>query len=357
MSQCSVHFFDKNLKLIHYDTVTYPIIDNDALVADKSDITIMPTDKIYKNCFIYFDAIPDFIGVVTDVDNYTDEELTQVSFQPIYALFNHNTLINTNDQGSVALEKVIADSIKRHWVSSSDSLQNIPVFNVTTTSSTTTWGMNLKSDTDGQHHAIVNLYSTLIQRALSKYGIALKITVNFKTKKINIAVGRSTKTRKIDADLPGVTIKTFKTHELNADVNKLEIWNTKGYSESIVYYLHTDGKYSTTNTKRIEPVLYDADSAEADPNDASKTFAKAAASVASSAFSGIDWTDSIELEVGSYDSLIDYKTLDVGQDVEIAHGDKIYKTIYTGYSINENVTLMFGTVRESYTKKQKLAKG
>lgn len=348
MTQYNVDFFDLSLTCIHHDITNSFSVDNDYLSPSTSSITIAKTSKLSKNNLIYIQGLYDFFGVITEVED--DDYTTTVSFEPYIYLFNQNVLIDTNNQSDgTTLENFIANIIKTYWVNSSDSKQNISNLTISVTTSTTSWGFNLKSDTENMHHAIVGFYDTIISKALSKYAVAITAKPNFNTKKIELTIGKPTSNLfYIDADKDNVVIQNFTLNSPSTETNKLEIWNTANYTEKIYYYLHTNGKYDTNNSDRITPVVLEVTATT--NSDEDSTFAQAAAEQAANTFDGLEWSNLIELDVSPDDKLINPKSMLYGQEVYIIHNGSAYSSILTGKNLSDTITLIFGTVRHDLTK-------
>ena len=346
MTQYNIDFFDLNLNNVHHDVVSGINIDEDYLSPSETTIEIAKTDNVSNHDLVYIKGLIEFLGIVTKVS--TKDYSTEISFKPFISLFDQDVLIDTDTQGKTALETVIVNKITEYWISSSDSLQNIPTLQVSATSSTTNWGMNLKSDQEERHHCIVGFYSVIIAKALSKYGIAVNASLDFATKKIIVTVGKvNESTFYVDADLENVVIQTFSLKEPSSAINKLEVWNTDNFTQKTYYYLHPDGSYNTSNTDRITPVVLGVTSAS--PSD-DKTFAQAASEAASSSLDGVEWTNLIELEMNATDKLVNPLDMRFGQTVSVVHDDTAYASILTGKKLSETIVLVFGTVRHDLTK-------
>lgn len=291
----------------------------------------------------------DLFGVITSVETADDPLLTKLGIMPFpAAIFTTQIVFDTNQQGTVALETVLANIITAGWISNADTLQNIPNLSVTTTSSTVAWGMNLKSDTEGMHHCVIDFYDVLIRRAVEEYGIAIQTSVDFANDSIELTIGKVSGTQTIEADLPNVFEKTFLINESSKNTNKLNVYNTADYTTVITYYKHTDGSYSTTNTDRVYPVVLEVTTAEASDT---QTFPQAAASAAASTFGEVTYNNLIEVTCLWDDALIQPKDLKIGSLVSVIHDGVSYASIMTGYKLTNNViTLIFGSIRADLTK-------
>lgn len=291
----------------------------------------------------------DVFGVITSVTTAEDQLLTKLGIQPFpAAIFSTEILFDTNQQGTVALETVIANQITASFINSSDTIQNIPGLSVTTTSSTTTWGMNLKSDTENMHHCVIDFYDVLIRRALEEYGIAIHTSVDFQNDTIDLTIGKVVGTQTIEADLPNVFEKTFLINESSKNTNKLDVYDTANYTTVRTYYKHTDGTYDTTNNNRLYPVVREIGTATADENN---TFIVNADAVAASVFGEVTYNNLIEIKCLYDDALIRPMELNIGSVVTVIHEGNAYTSIMTGYEREDNViNLIFGSIRADLTK-------
>lgn len=291
----------------------------------------------------------DIFGVITSVTTAEDPVLTKLGVRPFpAAIFSTDVLFDTNNQGTVALETVLANLITASWINAADTIQNIPNLAVNTTSTTTAWGMNLKSDTEGMHHCIIDFYDVLIRRALAEYGIAIQTAVDFSADTITLTIGKIPGTRTIEADLPNVFDKTFLINEASKNTNKLVVYDTANYTTTRTYYKHTDGTYDTTNDDREYPVVRELGAAAAESGG---TFIQAADSVAASVFGETTYNNLIEITCLYDDELIQPQNMQIGTVATILHNGVAYTSILTGYKLADNViTLIFGSIRADLTK-------
>ena len=380
MKPFNVEIFNRQFELLAHTNVDDIKIDYDYLSPNESELEIRLTGfydtfaaeaVIHKGGMLKALSIPeleglmdavgvgayirfqrddmDIFGVITSMTTAEDALLTKIGIQPFpSAIFTTDILFDTNKQGTVALETVIADLITASWINNADTLQNIPGLTVTTTSSTVSWGMNLKSDTEGMHHCIIDFYDVLIRRALEEYGIAIHTSVDFQNGAINLTIGKVVGTQTIEADLPNVFDRTFLINESSKNTNKLDVYNSANYTSTIIYYKHTDGTYNTTNNKRLYPVVREVQAVDVEEG---STFAQAAASAAASVFGEVTYSNLIEIQCLYDDSLIMPKQLDIGSVVTVIHDGNAYSSIMTGYQLENNViNLIFGSIRADLTK-------
>jgi len=361
MQQYRVEFFDQTLTYVHSDVVENIAIDDDYLSIQSTLVEISSTTLVKQGHFIRIlrDEKDYFFGCVTDVS--PGEYTTTVAFKPFMAIFDTDILFNTSYQTRTTVEYSLENAIKNYiselYLTSGDSLQNLPlIVNVPASESehTVTWGMNIKSDTEGASRAIIGFYSVLIVNALKKYGVAINVVPNFSTKKIVLNIGTVSGSFVIDADLDNVTVKTMKVDERPDGPNKLVVYNTSNYNSTMTFYVHTDGSWDTDNVDRVYPVVREIRATAPDPDlSGSEAFTYAAISVAYDVLSGVEWNNLIELECAPNDPLVIPSEIKVGQPAAIFFKGDTYISILTGKTITfETVTLIFGSERIRYSKRK-----
>lgn len=356
MTLYNVDFFDRSMNYVHHDTVDSPEIDMDYLSPDSSSFVVQQTNNIPAKGLIYFEEIPDFLGVVETVEQGTGE--TTVTFKPFITVFDQAVLFRTNTQkSSQSLEDTIGQLINAYWgTGTGDSEQSMPI-EVVTDTQTNNWTLNISPDVSGKTYCICNFYSAILIQALTKYRVAINAKANPNLKKITITISVSPNVKVIEANMSGVNVDAFTVGQLNSDVNKLEIWNENSYSTGSTglryYYLHTDGTYDNDGTKnRIKPVKLEVISVSASTS--GNAFKNAADEQADQRFGDLQWTNYIELSVLKENKTIDPESLEIGQKTCIFYNKKYYDTILTGKKIGDMITLMFGKLRLDLSKKDKL---
>lgn len=388
MPRCNVDIFDYKFNYAFHDTIEVPDIDYDYLAPETSTILISETNNVPEKGIIVIREPINFIGVI---DSTESENLqTRVLFKPFVAYFNQDVLFDTRYQKKSdvtkypSLERCIANIINQYWGEGgdytlnattirrpqNDDLQKLPIRVLYDSehlvSETTNFTLALTQDQDEGRYMIVNFYDMILSNAMQRYRVAVEPVVNFQDKVIDLVIGTHEETFKIDADLHGCKIKTFTIKHMSSDVNKLEVWNkdylisnpnaSSGSNNVRYYYLYSDGTYGTSSTDpeegvtRITPVALKVTTVS--PGD--DTFAAAANSAAEDEFSNVQWTNYIELEFGSYDTLVNPAALNLGQKVRIMHNGEWTESILTGKKLSHTITLMFGTVRVDMTKKNRL---
>jgi len=353
MRPYDVDFFDRDWSFVHHTAVDSVEFSEDYLSPETNELTILysPLPALYQYILIRRNS-EEYFGIVTAVTE-SKESLLQISYKPFLSLFDERIMYDTDDQGTGTLEAALAGIIRDTWINNSDTVQNIPGLTVTTSSSTSRWGFNLKSDKENMHHTAVNFLKVFIIQALSKYRVRIKVTPDPQAKTITLDIGKvSTSVRYIEADLPNVISRNIVIKKTDDKVNKLTVYNTEDYSQTRTYYLHTDGSYSRTNTDRIIPVVREiAQTAPERSGDTiKKSFAVMADAEAADCFA-IEYDNLIELEVMHGDTLIQPELIEIGQVVAVISEGKAYNSMLTGRQVEDTTLLIFGSIRLDLTKR------
>lgn len=350
MQAYNIEIFDSEFNFVCADVVPTLPYKFDYLNPEHNTITIVTDAAILQGDYIHITrGEEDYFGVVSGTNTGNAKGTVNVEYKPFISIFDTNVLFDTDLQGQGTLESRLAAMITDGWISNSDSCQNVYGLSVTTTSSTTGWGFNLKSDTEGMHHIICNFLHTFIIRAMEKYTVAVKVVPDFSTSTINLIIGTVQEDMVyVEADLPSVITKNVSIKDSEFDINKLIVYSTADYTTNRVYYRHTDDTYDRTDTDRITPVVL---STVAVTPDANNTFVALADSQASETFGSIEYNNLIELQVLADDGLVKPMDMEIGQKVIVLADGTEYNSVYTGFSLNKGLfTVIFGTVRLDLTK-------
>ena len=344
MQAYRVDVFDRNFNNFYHATIDKPLYTEDYIELKRNTVTCRTDENVKRgNIVTVTDGTRTFFGFVESTT--IGESNMTITYLPYLSVFNTQVLFDTDWQGSGrSLESVIKELIEGLFVNNSDSLQNVPTIgDVNLYSSTTSWGFNLKSDKEGMHRCIVGLYDTIIRRAFNQYGIVVDCVPNFSSGKVDVNIGvRPERTYTIEADLQEVINASVKVGKVSGVVNKLLVYNDSDYSETLTYYLHTDGTYSTTDTDRVEPVSEKMQSVSVSDG---RTFAQVADSAAADVFSGQGFDNNISLELLPRW----FDKIRIGQMVNVIHDGVVYQSILSKRELGDTCKLTFGCVRSTLT--------
>lgn len=367
MKQYSVEVFDKNMDFKCYTIIDSIKFKSDYLDPEKYSIEVLSKDitDIEKQYFVHIiNDSEEYVGIVEAYEE-KKEGVLRIDIAEISSLFDLDVMIDVDDF-DYTFEEYIKKWIDALYVTGDTSMR-IP-FEVSISSSTNNWTIEYDIENEPKEDeekppievAFINLFDDVILPAFTSHQIRLKYSVDINNKVIMIDIGKNTAPKfVIEADLPNIISKSVVIRKSTNETNKAIVYNQENYLESITYYLHSDGTFSTEDTDRIIPVSYKLlktkkeTEKEGDTEIVVKTFAEAAHEQAVEVFNKNKYTNLIELVMMSEDDQIHPEHLEVGQVVSVISDGNIYESILSGREINKTTKLIFGTVRLELTKKLK----
>ena len=351
MKPYSVEIFRPDFTMVGCANVNEVAYKEDYLASDENTITILAMPGVEKQDFIRISrGAEEYAGVVTEIGYGTDrsKRLQTISYKPLVELLNTSILFDVDAQEHGTLEDFICDRIKETFIDNPDTLQNIHGLSVTVTSGTTDWSLHITPAESGGHYNIVNLMDSVIVPAMQKYGILVKTALDIQNREIQMTVGQvAGGILTIEADLPNIIKKSVTIKQVSADVNKLILFDSTDYAATRTYYLHSDLGYDTYDRDRITPVVCEMQAVQ---HEEGGSFDAAAIRAAHDKFSGLAYSNLIELMMANDDGLVKPEQMEFGQEVEIISDGVAYRSILTGRERGKNTKLVFGTVRQDNTK-------
>lgn len=348
MQVYNAEFFTRQYEFICNRNFSELVYSFDYVSPDSNSFIVENIQGVSEGDFVQISGgAKNIYGIVNHIDE--KESLSEVFIDQMTALFDTHIVFDTDLQGGTkSLETVISDFVRSLYVSNQDALQNISGITIQTTSNTTDWGFNLKSTYEGMHTLIINMWKSLLSRALVKYRVVIDVVPNFAEKTLTITIGRrSYPERVIETNLPNVIDRSIIVGQRDNNYNKLTVYNGQNYNQTVVYYLHPDGTYNTTNINRITPVsqeIKDVDTSNGG------NFYTMASSQANEVFGGALINNNITMELFNDDTLVNPLDMEIGQEVTVLSDGNAYKSMLTGFSFGTTATLVFGTVRQELTK-------
>lgn len=351
MKPYNVEVFTQRFEMVANTNINEITHKEDYLSADINTITVFPMPGIKKEDYIRISRdSEEYVGVITEITFGTDrsKELQVISYKPLMELLNTDILFDVDLQQTGTLEGFIADRITEMFIDNEDESQNIRGLSVVAKTQTPDWYFHITPKDSGGHYNIVNLIDSVIVPAMEKYGVLVKPVLDIQSRTIRIEIGRvQSGTFIIEADLPNVISKQITIKSVSTDVNKLIIYDAADYENKVVYYLHSDLSYDRKNEDRITPVNCEITSVQVEEG---HSFDSAAITEAYNKFANLAYSNLIELTVMKGDPLIHPEAMEYGQVVKVVSDRTEYTSILTGREIDQNVKLIFGTVRLDLTK-------
>lgn len=290
-------------------------------------------------------------GIIIGTDKGDVQGTTKITYKPYIGLLTEPVLFDcTKQESGYSLEQYLADVITEKFITNADTSQRIAGLSVEVETSTTDWTLGITPIGEESTKAILqNFYISVIAAALQKYQIRIASETDYQAHTIKLKIGRNTAPEKvIEADLKNVIKKNIVIQQTSNSKNKLTVYNqSDDFTTSVVYFLHPNGTYNTTDADRITPVFEDIKSVKLKEGE---TLADKAAQTAANVFNSIKYNNLIEIEVSNKDELVKPWTLQIGQTVRVLHDGKEYTSILTGRRYQRTTTLVFGTIRQDLTK-------
>lgn len=349
MKQYNVEFFSADFTNVSHTNVSLASYGEDYISLEDNEITVIDCNVEVGYYIRIVKGDTEFFGIVKGVTTPNKRERV-VTYSSFMSLFDTDVLFDTDLQGgNITLENTLKNLINGLFAGP-DMSMNITGLSIQTTSATANWGFNLKSDTEGKHHCIVNLYNVLITKALEKYSVVIKVVPDVQAKTMTMYIGTvGGNPIYIDADLPNIVEKSIVIRQTSLNVNKLIVYSTEDYSTSRIYYRHPDGSYDRIDTDRVIPVVQEIHTVSPGQSE-TQTFAQLADSDAAELFGSANYSNLIELIMANDDSLIKPQSMAIGQVVSVNSAGRSYTSILTGRTISDRTKLTFGLVRIDLTK-------
>lgn len=352
MTRYRIEVFDKDFNFISYAPVADKNIQFDYLVSDVSTVTIPDIIEASVNNYVAIrqDGIIYMYGIISDV--VYDRGQTTISFVHFMSALDVDLLEDPRVFDTTPIEEWLTDRLLDLYAGS-DDFQNLEGFSCDYTSETIT-PMDYEVDEEGNVEMIdVNLFN-IVQDILTKHNIILTWEVDFAHKtvachiqKINL---QSVLTVKLGlADTPDYTIDL---HTIEGEYNKIKYYDTADFTNTVTYYLHTDGTIDTDGTSdRLTPVHYTERTATADDTEGEeKTFEEVALIDAQSTMLNTNFNHEIIVTFNTESKIIPVGEVGNLYNLVTPEG-VVYNSVLTGF---EQVDakyqkLVFGYIRTNLT--------
>lgn len=338
MKVYNVEIFDKNIDYKDSVQITEFAYQYDYLDIDKSKVTV-PAVKASKGDYIRITSQEgtEYNGIISDIKEKKNN--IEISYKPFMNLTDVKTYVDMESYKDEYMEEIIGNVFADLYIQNEDVLQNVSGMEVSIISNT----VGILDFESG----IINLYEMILD-AFETHGIVCEFSIDVQRKKIVMEIGKCMAAAfTIESDLPNILEKEIIIKEAKESTNKLIIYNEADFSEKVVYYKNTDDEITTSNEKRVYPVIQESVTVKV-PD--SKTFEDVAKAKAESKLKASKYDNNIEITVEKNDLLVRPGRRKIGQEVNVISGNNMYKSILTGIDMDENVTLIFGSIRLELTK-------
>ena len=285
-------------------------------------------------------------GIVTAVEYSATE--TKVKYKDLLSIIDIEVYKDRKQLAAMTAERFLGAMVEENFVNNSDLEQNIKGLSVEYASETEGATLNLKDNLN-------NIYDVGL-KAFRKYGIVIGMELDVMKKSIVCRIGiPQLDNRVIEADLKNIISTKITLKDDSESINKVIVVgeyddeDSEHYGQTITrtYYLDgTTGETTQEPQSRILPVVFSYSVMSVDP----ETFEADAYDEAYDQMYEEEQDNEIEIEIRRDEPLYPPESYAIGQPCTILKNGAMYRTIYTGRKINQNVTLLFGLARVAYTK-------
>lgn len=352
MTRYRADIFDKDFNFISYSAVAEKTIQADYLVNDVSTVVLPQIVTAYVNNYIAIRQNGEIyiFGIISDVAY--EQGKTTISFLPFDSLLDVNIKEDPRVFDNTPVEQWLSNRLTGLF-NGGDIWQNLTGFSVVYTTSTLT-PIDYEIDENGRvEMAEINIFD-FVQELLTKYNIILKWEVDFPNKTVTCNIGKLDLTNVLTiklglADTPDYSIDI---HTIEGEYNKIKYFDKADFTNTITYYLHSDGTIDTDGTTdRLTPVHYTEKTAEADDTEGEeKTFQEVALLDAQSTMLNSNFDHEIIVTFNTESKIISVG--EIGQLYNLITPEGVvYSSILTGFEqVNAKfLKLVFGYIRTNFT--------
>lgn len=350
MTRYRAEIYDPDFNFISFGAVSSKDVKIDYLAEESSSIVIPRVIEAHINDYVALRRSGQIYmyGVISGVEY--DIGKTTITFIHFMKFLNVDVLEDPAIFETKSAEEWLSDRLTSLYIGS-DTYQNIYGFSITYNSSTMI-DYETSTTEPGQLETI-NLYS-FVQNLMRKYGIMLTWRLDFAAKTVTLTIDTvdmdNVWTLKLGiADAPDYTIDI---HSIEGTYNKIKYFNSEDVTDTVTYYLHSDGTIDTDGTTdRLEPVTYIEKTAQADTTEgAEKTFEEVALLDAQASMLNTDFNHEILMTFNAESKLLPVG--DLGQLYNLVTPEGVsYKTILTGFEEVDikYLRMKFGYIRTDLT--------
>lgn len=349
MMQCNIEIFDAEGRYRDSIQLVPKTHKVDYLTPPKNSIQLPKDTMVYKGDWIFFcSGKTTFWGIVSGVQE--GSMWNTASYSDFLNVFDMNVYANAEELNEKTVEQWIADIITSTFVNNVDTVQNIK-------------GMRVVCDTQTKgalefDKNVSNLLKDIMYVALTKYNIVLEPVINRANNNVELHVRRKdSRGICIEADLPNVLTKKITIGEGKANKNKITIIHKEDESERYTFYMLENGTVTEDENEdgRIAPVISDTVLLEftyKEPKEGEEpvTFHDKAVTKAEQSLVTTKYNNLIEITVGQDDEILNDINYSIGEEFNIISDGNIYASVLTGYEIADRTKLIFGSIRDEFTK-------
>lgn len=349
MTRYRVEVYDPDFNFISFGSISTKDIKIDYLIEENSIIEIPDVITAHINDYLALKQNGKLYmyGIISNVEYSTGR--TSITFIHFMKYLNVDILEDAEIFKTVSAEEWLYNRLNDLY-DGSDTVQNIHGFSCEYNSTTM---IDYESTAEPGTMETINLF-TFVQMLLQRYEIMVTWRVDFSAKTVKATISvidtSSIWTLKLGiADTPEYSIDI---HSIEGTYNKIKYFNEEDLTDTVTYYLHTDGSIDTDgSTGRLVPVTYTEKTAAPDTTEGEeKTFEEVALLDAQASMLNTDFNHEIIVTFNADSKLVPVGEL--GQLYKLITPEGVaYNTVLTGYmTVNISyLQLTFGLVRTDLT--------
>lgn len=342
-----VEIFKRDFSFLSKAVIEEQKIEFDYMSIENNELKVPGYLEAYKKSFVQITTEEARIQGVIDSVEYTAKE-TKIKYKVLLSIIDVEVYKDRTALSDLSAEQFLGEMIEETFVNNPDELQNILGLAVEYLSETTGAALNLTEN-------IHNIYE-LSLKVFRKYGIVVEMEFDATQKSLVCRIGkRELETKTIEAELKNVLEASVVLKDDDESVNKVVIigeYNEDdplfGQTLARTFYLDkATGETTQTPTERVEPVVFRYKVLTID----AETFEEDAYEEAYDLTYKEECDNSIKIKVGKADPLYQISGFEIGQPCVVIKKGVRYATIFTGWTRDKVITLLFGLARVEYTKK------
>lgn len=320
--QYRAEIFARDFAFRGWSQVESPKIVYDYLTLEATEINLPKHLECQRGDYLCMEG---YEGIVKSIEY--DKNRTKLTVKPLLSLLDIQVYYDRNAIYTQPLETFIAALIQKELIDTDDEIQRVEGLRIETRTNQIEGRLNLKDN-------IHKLFDDIILKALTKYGITVKMSLDIHKKEIKCSIGLTKAAQKtIEADLPVVLEQSITLRDDYGAANKFIAVNKRNESETLTYYAED---YAPPCVQVVEYIDDDDFSAKAKER-SNEALAKA------------EFENCIEIVLQEENTFLG--GAEVGDRVNVIKDGVVYPTVLTGYEIERGrMRYIFGAVRLELTK-------
>ena len=207
--QYRVEIFARDFTFRGWSQVENPKIVYDYLTLETTEINLPKHLECQRGDYL---CIEGYEGIIKSIEY--DKNRTKLTVKPLLSLLDIQVYYDRNAIYTQPLETFIAALVQKELIDTDDEIQRVEGLRIETRTNQIEGRLNLKDN-------IHKLFDDIILKALTKYGITVKMSLDIPKKEIKCSIGLTKAAQKtIEADLPVVLERSITLRDDYGAANK-----------------------------------------------------------------------------------------------------------------------------------------